>query len=990
MNAVERGFTSLASTPGYWESGRGSFCDIQVRRNEPSFDCATEVYVLGAPNSGSTIFTNMLNAHPEMVSLGEPDKLRIYKRREHLVGLTPSGPNYQEGCIMCGSNGSPCPVWTPEVLDQLAKCDASEFHSIMHGHLPGKILVDSAKNLDWFEDTAGAPSVIGRTPKVVVIARAPHAYVEAQRRLNKSSFEEIGKVWADTYDRILETLHRRAQDYMVLQFEHLCLDPDYWLREVCAYVGVEYSPKMCDIGSAKIHAIGGNGRGYLPHSDYVAPEFSSWHPLRYYPDPFGGWVLETWKGYVGRDGAAQINAVPGLRETAAHVGYDIDAILADIDTVHFPKSVAPEFVEGELRIINDLLADGNLYSALFPLSALCFEVGEGLDGLPAGMPNYRDVLATWLQALIQESRVGEVRRLGESWLARYGEDTAIRLIIARTCILENKWVWAAHHYSILLQDGDELLGAEAYLADDVLLVLRNLGPNDHMLSVLINLLSSVFVSVLGEKLERDRGLHASAYVKAALNARETELRISSAGESAPGVAIEAVAQRCLSALSDDVDAPEVWKILEEQSDNCAHIVEYLNRMRLGVRDSILLRNLDCIVGVAMAYAGDLDGAQSHLDSLLGNWTRSPLVHGALFRVYSLQNPDDPRYDLSTKFCPRPFDRMDVLEGGSHICCSVWLPTSVGDVREDEWEDVWNSATAQEIRASIFDGTYKFCTKVACPLIMGDALVSYGAQAAESDGWADIIAEEETKIPRGPEIVNLSYDRTCNLSCPSCRPERFASGGKERAEMDVMQERNIFPMLSQAKAAMITGSGDPFASKNFRNVLSWISEETCPDLKVQLMTNGMLLTPKEWEKFPNLSGRVDLLRVSIDGVSAESHERLRRGSKWETMLQNLEFISSLRETGEIETFHLGFLVQRENFHEMGDAVDFARGLAVDQISFARITNWGTWSDEEYNALAVFLPDHPCHGEFLEAMQDSRLRDEIVFLGNLDHYRPFTDE
>jgi hypothetical protein len=82
----------------------------------------------------------------------------------------------------------------------------------------------------------------------------------------------------------------------------------------------------------------------------------------------------------------------------------------------------------------------------------------------------------------------------------------------------------------------------------------------------------------------------------------------------------------------------------------------------------------------------------------------------------------------------------------------------------------------------------------------------------------------------------------------------------------------------------------------------------------------------------------------------------------------------------------FTVQAENFHEMGEGAALAESLNATSIYFGKITNWGTFSPEQYAAKAVFLPDHPQHAAFLAAMADPRLRSPRVQLGNLVEYLP----
>jgi sulfatase maturation enzyme AslB (radical SAM superfamily) len=166
----------------------------------------------------------------------------------------------------------------------------------------------------------------------------------------------------------------------------------------------------------------------------------------------------------------------------------------------------------------------------------------------------------------------------------------------------------------------------------------------------------------------------------------------------------------------------------------------------------------------------------------------------------------------------------------------------------------------------------------------------------------------------------------------------------------------------------------------------LTPEDYPNLKFQIMTNGMLFTPAQWQKFPALHWRVDTLKISIDAASGTTHEALRRGARWPVMLENLRFAGDLTAQGHVDDYTLVFVVQAENFREMGDAVDLAERVGATHIAFARLTNWGTFSANEYREKAVFLTDHPQHGEFLEAMRDPRLRQPIVMPGDL---QPFLD-
>lgn len=441
----------------------------------------------------------------------------------------------------------------------------------------------------------------------------------------------------------------------------------------------------------------------------------------------------------------------------------------------------------------------------------------------------------------------------------------------------------------------------------------------------------------------------------------------------------------LTILADGLDHPELWPCIPEYLDANPLIADVLQE-----RVAIVRRSEASAATILLAMSGAAAGAVTEMTDVLidlsANFSQSPLVQGALFHLRSLQNPSDPRYALGERFCETPFEQLDVLDGSSHLCCASWLQTSIGSLTDGAWESVWNSPVAEEIRASIHDGSFRHCNKGACPKIQGNALPIKGKLAVSSPQWGEIIDSGATALTYGPKVVNLAYDRTCNLACPSCRVGRYAADDATRTRYGALQEQAILPVLKTAETVFVTGSGDPFASKNFRHLMKALTVTDYPNLKFQIMTNGMLFTPKQWEAFSSLHRRVGVLKISIDAATGPTHELLRLGAHWPTMIENMTFAGTLLANGMIDNFELVFTVQEENYREMGDAVDLARKVGANGLFFARMTNWGTFSPEAYQRKAVFLPLHPDHAAFRHVMQDDRLADPIVLLGDLQSFRP----
>jgi sulfatase maturation enzyme AslB (radical SAM superfamily) len=455
--------------------------------------------------------------------------------------------------------------------------------------------------------------------------------------------------------------------------------------------------------------------------------------------------------------------------------------------------------------------------------------------------------------------------------------------------------------------------------------------------------------------------------------------------------VDQATRQIVGGIRDFNDVPELWDAIAQLPSSANRAIYELCTAALAnarpARSSRENHAQAILASLAGYHAGikSLDELRAVSDKLLLVESQSALISGFHFRVVKLADPENPILKLENFVCQMPFVELDILSATSHLCCASWLQKSAGNMAAQDYPEVWNSPAAQAIRQSVLDGSYRYCNKNACPLIMQGKLDKKEVMLKDP-WWADVIKNGKGVIDRPPKMVNLAYDSHCNLHCPSCRSSVITTNDSEREKLDAITQRNVYPLLATAESVYVTGSGDPFASKTFRKLLGWISHETCPKLKVRLMTNGLLFTEKEWARFPNLKGKIRCVRVSVDGATKETHELLRRGSRWETMMENLPFIGALLKQGEIDAYDLVFVVQRDNYREMGDFVDLAMRVGANRACFERITNWGTFSPEQFQHKAVFNSGHPEFPEFVKVMQDKRLSGPNVFIGSFAPFLP----
>lgn len=332
------------------------------------------------------------------------------------------------------------------------------------------------------------------------------------------------------------------------------------------------------------------------------------------------------------------------------------------------------------------------------------------------------------------------------------------------------------------------------------------------------------------------------------------------------------------------------------------------------------------------------------------------------------------------FCSEPFEHFEVNENGDvYVCCPGWVNKSIGNLNRSTVDEIWNSKEVQEIRESILDGNFKYCKSEFCGQLKNKTLPAIDEVADPI--YKDIILGRKTRLDYGPKLMNLGYDRTCNLHCPSCRNELMVFKGEKRKKAESIQKKILDSNLDSLRRVVLSGHGDPFASHSYMGLLTNFDVEKYPELKVRLFTNGQLFTPKMWEKLKPIHSAIDEVFISIDAATAHTYSVLRAPGDFDLLLENLKFIGELRKENEIDFLRISFVVQKINYREMKDFVLLGKKHNCDLIYFSQIRNWNTYTKAEFKKIAVHERRHPEHPEFVEILRDPLFRDPSVNLNTL---------
>jgi MoaA/NifB/PqqE/SkfB family radical SAM enzyme len=311
----------------------------------------------------------------------------------------------------------------------------------------------------------------------------------------------------------------------------------------------------------------------------------------------------------------------------------------------------------------------------------------------------------------------------------------------------------------------------------------------------------------------------------------------------------------------------------------------------------------------------------------------------------------------TYICSRPFEWCEIHPDGSvFFCCPAWLKRSIGNLLQQPIAEIWNGPVAQEIRKSILNGSFHNCSSKGCPHLNEKSRPVQKREALVTGKVQRAINTRAAQLGFLPTQLNLCFDQSCNLACPSCRGEFMQASGAALEQTERIAAIIHNELLPEAETVTLSGFGDPFGSPTYRKLLQGLNRNDFPRLRaVRLHSNGQLLTAQMWTLLPELQPLISELEISIDAANAATYGLNRPGGDFEKLLENLDFLSQ-----QECRLSLSMVVQQNNLREIPQLVRLAEGYNA-RVYLSRLVNWGTFTRKEFQQRAVALPQHPEHAE-----------------------------
>ena len=191
-------------------------------------------------------------------------------------------------------------------------------------------------------------------------------------------------------------------------------------------------------------------------------------------------------------------------------------------------------------------------------------------------------------------------------------------------------------------------------------------------------------------------------------------------------------------------------------------------------------------------------------------------------------------------------------------------------------------------------------------------------------------------------VYIEPTNRCNLECLTCISNVWDE------PMGMMQWETFELILDGIQAFIpiptifLGGFGEPFLHPN---IIAMIQRAKDIGGSVELITNGILLTEEISEQL--IEAQLDVIWVSIDGVTPESYADVRLGATLPNVLDNMDALLRMRNLACKTKPQVGiaFVAMKRNIHELPDLITMGTKKGIEFFSISNVLAYTSELKEE---------------------------------------------
>ncbi len=181
----------------------------------------------------------------------------------------------------------------------------------------------------------------------------------------------------------------------------------------------------------------------------------------------------------------------------------------------------------------------------------------------------------------------------------------------------------------------------------------------------------------------------------------------------------------------------------------------------------------------------------------------------------------------------------------------------------------------------------------------------------------------------PRSLFIEVTGLCNLHCTICHRSYIKEELSAMTLNTFVEVAKIFPFV---ESVSLMGIGEPLTNKR---ILTMVSMCKSHGLSVGFNSNGVLLTSNLIRGL--ISSGLDNFVFSVDGATKETYERIRVGSDFDRVIDNIVAFFEMKEKlgRKNPTLGLEFVVTTRNIHELLPYINLAKNTGIGRIVVSHV-------------------------------------------------------
>jgi len=200
----------------------------------------------------------------------------------------------------------------------------------------------------------------------------------------------------------------------------------------------------------------------------------------------------------------------------------------------------------------------------------------------------------------------------------------------------------------------------------------------------------------------------------------------------------------------------------------------------------------------------------------------------------------------------------------------------------------------------------------------------------------------------PSYIEIEVTTRCNMRCIMCEHTYW---NEPNRDMSFEEFKSIVDQFPKLKWIGLTGIGESFINKDFMKMLRYVKSK---NIFVELYDTFYFIDEKTARELIEMG--IDKIFISLDAATKETYEKIRAGSNFELVINNLRNFFKLREKMKAYFPQIAFhyIVNKLNLKEIPQYLDLVHSITQEKDVIVQITRM-LHEFKEVKDLFVEIPE-----------------------------------